>query len=121
MKIIIGTKNGILWSSWLNTEEENVLLSDPEYTGKYQDNLVDAARLNKSLIAFVEKEMKELVDEDGDYTGNLIVVTIPDNSTDWDILYDSEFGSETIVYVVDGKIHYVDEEGHRGRNLDEWP
>ena len=31
-------------------------------------------------------------------------MTIPDNATDWDIEdYD---GNETLIYVVDGKIHY---------------
>lgn len=69
----------------------------------------------------VDKELKSLIDKhENDRTnpeliacvennpnccGDLDVMEIPDNATDWDIHeYD---GLETILYVVDGKIHYV--------------
>ena len=53
-------------------------------------------RTNPELVSFVENHP--------DDCGDLAVMTIPDNATDWDIQdYD---GSETLIYVVDGKIHY---------------
>ena len=53
-------------------------------------------RTNPELVAFVENHP--------DDCGDLAVMTIPHNATDWDIQdYD---GSETLIYVVDGKIHY---------------
>ena len=53
-------------------------------------------RANPELVAFVENHP--------DDCGDLAIMTIPDNATDWDIEdYD---GNETLIYVVDGKIHY---------------
>ena len=53
-------------------------------------------RTNPELVAFVENHPNDC--------GDLEVVTIPDNATDWDIQdYD---GNEDLIYVVDGKIHY---------------
>ena len=53
-------------------------------------------RANSELVAFVENHP--------DDCGDLAIMTIPDNATDWDIEdYD---GCETLIYVVDGKIHY---------------
>ena len=53
-------------------------------------------RTNPELVAFVENH--------SDDCGDLAVMTIPDNATDWDIQdYD---GNEDLIYVVDGKIHY---------------
>ena len=53
-------------------------------------------RTNPELVAFVENHPNDC--------GDLEVRTIPDNTTDWDIQdYD---GYESLVYVVDGKIHY---------------
>ena len=53
-------------------------------------------RTNSELVAFVENHP--------DDCGDLAVMTIPDNATDWDIQdYD---GNEDLIYVVDGKIHY---------------
>ena len=53
-------------------------------------------RTNPELVAFVENHL--------DDCGDLAVMTIPDNATDWDIQdYD---GNEDLIYVVDGKIHY---------------
>ena len=44
------------------------------------------------------------VDCDGDFA-KLEVVEIPDNTTDYE--FDEEDGYESIIYVVDGKIHYL--------------
>ena len=53
-------------------------------------------RTNPELVAFVENHP--------DDCGDLAIMTIPDNATDWDIQdYD---GCETLIYVVDGKIYY---------------
>ena len=53
-------------------------------------------RTNPELVSFVKNHP--------DDCGDLAVMTIPDNATDWDIEdYD---GNETLIYVVDGKIHY---------------
>ena len=53
-------------------------------------------RTNPELVAFVENHP--------DDCGDLAIMTIPDNATDWDIQeYD---GNEDLIYVVDGKIHY---------------
>ena len=58
---------------------------------RYEDD-----RTNPELVAFVENHPNDC--------GDLKVRTIPDNTTDWDIQdYD---GDETLIYVVDGKIHY---------------
>ena len=53
-------------------------------------------RANSELVAFVENHP--------DDCGDLAIMTIPDNATDWDIQeYD---GNENLIYVVNGKIHY---------------
>ncbi len=65
---------------------------------QYED-LVDRCeddRTNPELVAFVENHP--------DDCGDLVIRTIPDNATDWDIQEDD--GNETLIYVVDGKIHY---------------
>ena len=55
-------------------------------------------RTNQDLIEFVENNPDEC--------GDLAVVEIPDEATDWEIRdYD---GLEDVVYVLDGKIRYVD-------------
>lgn len=60
------------------------------------DNYVND-RANSNLINFVENYP--------DACGDLTIVEIPDNATDFDIMdYD---GMETLIYVVDGKIHYA--------------
>ena len=65
---------------------------------QYEDliNRYKNDRTNPELVAFVENRP--------DDCGDLAIMTIPDNATDWDIQeYD---GNETLIYVVDGKIHY---------------
>ena len=53
-------------------------------------------RANPELVAFVENHP--------DDCGDLAIMTIPDNATDWDIQeYD---GNENLIYVVNGKIYY---------------
>ena len=56
-----------------------------------------ADRTNSELVNFVENNPNDC--------GDLIIVEISDNATDFDIMdYD---GMETLIYVVDGKIHYA--------------
>jgi len=61
-------------------------------------------RTNPTLIDFIEKYPNKA---DEDYA-DLIVVTIPDNATDWEL--DEYDGWETLRYVADGKIHYAEAE-----------
>jgi hypothetical protein len=61
-----------------------------DFVYKYSDD-----RTNPELIQFVENQPEEC--------GQLAVVEIPDNATDYMINeYD---GLESVIYVVDGKIH----------------
>ena len=53
-------------------------------------------RTNPELVDFVENHPNDC--------GDLAVMTIPDNATDWDIQEDD--GDEIIIYVVNGKIRY---------------
>jgi hypothetical protein len=65
---------------------------------KYEDCVFayENDRANPELVAFVENHP--------DDCGDLAIMTIPDNVTDWDIQeYD---GNENLIYVVNGKIHY---------------
>lgn len=58
-------------------------------------------RTNPVLIDVVE----ELGGRASGYCANLVTVEIPDEATDY---YISEYdGMETVIYVVDGKIHYI--------------
>lgn len=57
-------------------------------------------RDNPMLIHLIESG----VDCDG-HCAELEVVNIPDNATDYEI--DEEDGFESIIYVVDGKIHHL--------------
>ena len=65
---------------------------------KYEDCVFayENDRANPELVAFVKNHP--------DDCGDLAIMTIPDNATDWDIQeYD---GNENLIYVVNGKIHY---------------
>ena len=53
-------------------------------------------RANPELVAFVENHPEDC--------GDLAIMTIPDNATDWDIQECD--GNENLIYVVNGKIHY---------------
>ena len=62
-----------------------------------------ATRTDPQVIAAVEADAEAAAYND---CAELEVAEIPDNVTDWDIQdYD---GYETLIYVVDGKIHYYD-------------
>lgn len=54
-------------------------------------------RTDPNLIEFVENHPQE--------SGDLVIVTIPDDATDWDI--DEYDGYESVIYVKDGKIYYA--------------
>lgn len=61
----------------------------------------DIDRTDSRLVELVEN-FPEKVDN---FYSNLIVVSIPDTSTDWEI--DEYDGLETVIYVIDGKIRRV--------------
>ena len=61
----------------------------------------DGSRDDPKLIAAVEKIGLK---KSGGYNAHLAIVKIPDEATDWDI--DEYDGWESVIYVVDGKIHY---------------
>ena len=60
-------------------------------------------RINPNLISYVENMTEDERDDDG---CALEVIEIPDNATDWQI--DEADGFESVIYVVDGKIHWSD-------------
>lgn len=64
----------------------------------YKDfvNQLAGERDDLELVAFVENHPDE--------RGDLCVVEIPDNATDWEI--DEYDGSESVTYVVNGKIYH---------------
>lgn len=62
----------------------------------------DIERTNPLLIKLVEANPAAA---SGPYA-ILDVVEIPDSATDWDI--DEYDGAESVIYVVDGKIHYTE-------------
>lgn len=64
---------------------------DRKFVYRYEDD-----RTNDKLIAFVESHPT------GE-CGDLRIVEIPDSATDWEV--DEYDGFESIIYVVDGKIH----------------
>ena len=65
------------------------------------DDAEDLDRDDPQLIEIAEKFGADKIS--GEYA-NLALVEIPDYATDWDII--EEDGAETIVYVVDGKLHF---------------
>lgn len=59
-------------------------------------------RTNSQLISLIEQYGAEKVN--GRHS-ELEIVNVPDNTTDWEMSdYD---GFESIIYVVDGKIHHI--------------
>lgn len=75
-------------------------LSD-EIAKKYNLDKYNVSRTNECLIKLIESG----VAVDGRKASNIRVRSIPDTATDWQIMdYD---GLETIIYVVNGKIHYA--------------
>lgn len=65
---------------------------------QYEDwvNEFESERTAPELIEFVENHPDEC--------GDLEVIEIPDEATDWEI--DEYDGAESLIYVVDGKIHW---------------
>ena len=61
----------------------------------------DIDRTDSRLVELVENFPKKV----DNFYSNLIVVSIPDTSTDWEI--DEYDGLETVLYVIDGKIRRV--------------
>jgi hypothetical protein len=59
-------------------------------------NQLVGERDDPELVAFVENHP--------DKCGDLVVVVIPDTATDWEI--DEYDGSESVTYVVNGKIYH---------------
>jgi hypothetical protein len=61
----------------------------------------DIARYDPRLIELVERDPIAAADD----CAELCVVEIPDNATDYYI--DEDDGCESVIYVVDGKIHFA--------------
>jgi uncharacterized RmlC-like cupin family protein len=57
-------------------------------------------RTNPELIAAIESG-----EDVGDSFSDLVVVTIPETATDYDV--DEYDGLESLIYVVDGKLHWI--------------
>lgn len=74
---------------------------NPKIADEYGFDPYNEKRTNRQLIELIESG----VDCNGE-DSKLIVVDIPDNATDCYI--DSDDGFETVIYVVDGKIHILD-------------
>ena len=56
----------------------------------------DKGRTSPELVEFVETHPNEC--------GDLVIVVIPDEATDWEI--DEYDGNESVTYVVNGKIYH---------------
>ena len=67
---------------------------------QYEDWVCDfeGDRTNAELVEFVETHPDEC--------GGLAVITIPDEATDWEM--DEYDGSESVIYVLNGKIVHAD-------------
>ena len=92
MKVVINTEYG---GFCLKDSVCELLGCDDPYSRDVE------LRTNPQLISLIEELGAENVE--ADYSA-LEIAEIPDDATDWDIQeYD---GSETIVYVLDGKLHY---------------
>lgn len=61
----------------------------------------EETRTNPDLIALIESG-----EDVNDRCANLVVVELPDNCTDYYI--DEYDGFESVIYVVDGKLHWAD-------------
>lgn len=77
-------------------------LSDEAFNALGLENRYDnIERTDKGLIALVEANPKGT----NGYFADLVVVEIPDETTNWELNeYD---GFESITYVVDGKLYHV--------------
>ena len=96
MKIVVNKRYGGFGLSKEAREMLKDLVGDKFDLLNYYDK---AWRTDKNLITVVET----LGDNANSKFAELVVVKIPNKSTDWDLEeYD---GLEDIIYVVDGKIH----------------
>ena len=96
MKIVVNKRYGGFGLSKEAREMLKDLVGDKFDLLNYYDK---AWRTDKNLITVVET----LGDNANSKFAKLVVVKIPNKSTDWDLEeYD---GLEDIIYVVDGKIH----------------
>lgn len=81
---------------------------------KYGWDVWDVDRTDQKLIELIESGIDVSADaplqndeEDEGYS-TIQVVNVPDGATDWKIIeYD---GAEEIIYVLDGKMHYLDDQ-----------
>ena len=78
---------------------------------KYGWDEWDVDRTDPKLIELIESGVNVSADDPSDYDDEdyspIQVVNIPDEATDWEIIeYD---GAEDIIYVLDGKIYYLDD------------
>lgn len=71
-----------------------------EVADEFKDfvNKFSTDRTNEELVKFVE--------ENPDKCGDLDIVEIPDNATDYELLEND--GLEEVIYVLDGKIYYAE-------------
>lgn len=67
-------------------------------------NLCECGRYDYGMEERFDPDLIKIVEEGCD-NPDLKVVEIPDDATDWE-LHDDD-GSESIVYVVDGKLHWA--------------
>jgi len=67
-----------------------------------EDKYSSIDRTDPALIYIIEKFGSKAC---SGYCAKLEVAEIPDNATDWEL--DEYDGSESITYVVDGKIHHI--------------
>lgn len=51
-----------------------------------------------------EPEVIKFVEQNPDECGDLKIIVLPDETTDWEVIEDD--GREFVVYVVDGKIYW---------------
>lgn len=64
------------------------------------DNVAYIERTDERLVEWVENNLDGMK-----YYSDLDVVEIPDEATDWEI--DEYDGWESVIYVVNGKIHHI--------------
>ena len=62
-------------------------------------------RTNKDLIEFMRTEEGQIWNKTNQMPTELVEVEFPDEATDWDVF--TIDGFETLIYVLDGKLHFV--------------
>jgi hypothetical protein len=85
----------------INREYGGFSLPEEFCTQYNMERYEDIDRTDERLINFVEDNGGEVKV----FCGTLEITEIPDTATDWEIFeYD---GLETVIYVLDGKIHHA--------------